>query len=70
MSTHNLCFEQKYENISFLSENFPCLDVKFFMYFNRHVFLMFVEKPPRTENSIILMVNPFTLSGLLRQVCL
>ena len=37
MSTHKLCFEQKYE---FLSENFQFLVVKFSMYLNRHVFIM------------------------------
>ena len=44
MSTHNLCFEQKYEKISeFLSENFQFLVVKFsiYMYLNRHVFVMY-----------------------------
>ena len=41
MSTHNLCFEQKYENTSeFLSENFEFLVVKFSIYLNRHVFAM------------------------------
>ena len=40
-STHNLCFEQKYEKyqISF-SENFHVLVVKFSIYLNRHVFVM------------------------------
>ena len=38
----NLCFEQKYENISvFLSENFQFLVVKFSIYLNRRVFVMF-----------------------------
>ena len=40
-STHNLCFEQKYEiyqNFSF--ENFHFLVVKFSVYLNRHVFVM------------------------------
>ena len=42
MSTHNLCFEQKYEKYqSFLSENFQFLEVKFSIYLNRHVFVMF-----------------------------
>ena len=39
---HNLCFEQKsdkYQN--FLSENFHFLVVKFSVYLNRHVFVMF-----------------------------
>ena len=41
-STHNLCFELKYEKyqIFFLSENFQFLVVKFSVYLNRHVFLM------------------------------
>ena len=41
MSTHNLCFEQKYEKYqSFLSENFQFLEAKFSIYLNRHVFEM------------------------------
>ena len=41
MSTHNVCFEQKYENYQiFLSENFHFLVVKFSVYLNRHVFVM------------------------------
>ena len=41
MSTHNLYFEQKYENIRIiLSENFNFLMVKFSVYLNRHVFAM------------------------------
>ena len=41
MSTHNLCFEQKYEKYqNFLSENFPFLVVKFSVYLNRRVFIM------------------------------
>ena len=34
MSTHNLCFEQKYEKYQecFLSENFQFLEVKFSIY--------------------------------------
>ena len=41
MSTHNLCFEQKYEKYqNFLSENFQFLVVKFSMYLNGHVFIM------------------------------
>ena len=41
MSTHNLCFEQKYEKYqNFLSENFQFLKVKFSVYLNRHVFIM------------------------------
>ena len=41
-STHNLCFEQKYEKISdFLFENFHFFMVKFSVYLNRRVFVMF-----------------------------
>ena len=41
MSTHNLCFEQKYEKYqSFLSENFLFLAVKFSIHLNRRVFVM------------------------------
>ena len=40
-STHNLCFEQKYEKYqSFLSEIFQYFEVKFSIYLNRHVFEM------------------------------
>ena len=40
-STHNLCFEQKYEKYKkFLSENFNFLVVKFLVYLNRHAFVM------------------------------
>ena len=42
MSTHNLCFEQKYEKYQsfffFLSENVPFLEVKFSIYLNRRFF--------------------------------
>ena len=42
MSTHNLCFEQKYVKISgFLSDFFfSFLEVKFSIYLNRCVFVM------------------------------
>ena len=41
MSTHNLCFEQKYKKYqSFLSEKFQFLVVKFSIYSNRRVFVM------------------------------
>ena len=41
MSTHNLCFDQKYVKYrNFLSENFHFLVVKFSIYLNRHVFVM------------------------------
>ena len=42
MSTYNLCFEQKYEKYqNFLSENFHFLVVRFLVYLNSHVFVMF-----------------------------
>ena len=45
MSTHNLCFEQKYEKCQrFLSENFQFFEVKFSNFLNRRVFLMFVAE--------------------------
>ena len=41
MSTHNLCFEQKYEKYQiFSSENFHVLVVKISVYLNRRVFVM------------------------------
>ena len=41
MSTHNLCFEQKYEKyLSFLSENFLFLEVQFSIYLNRRAFVI------------------------------
>ena len=41
-STHILCFEQKYEKYpTFLSENFYILMVRFSVYLNRHVFVMY-----------------------------
>ena len=43
-STHNLCFEQKYEKYrSFLPENFRFLEVKFSIYLNRRVFVMTIN---------------------------
>ena len=46
MSTHNLCFEQKYEKYqSFLSENFQFLEVKFSIYLNRRVFVITTISP-------------------------
>ena len=41
MSTHNLCFEQKYEKYQrFLSENFQFLEEKLSTYLHRRVFVM------------------------------
>ena len=42
MSTHNLCFEQKYEKYqNFYLKTFSFLVVKFSIYLNRRVFIMF-----------------------------
>ena len=50
MSTHNLCFELKYEKYQiFLSENLQILVVKVSIYLNRHVFVMFCEFPVHHE---------------------
>ena len=48
-STHNLCFEQKYEQISefFLSENFHFLVIKLSGYLDRQVFVM--SKPTSNQ---------------------
>ena len=41
MSTHSLCFEQKYDKYqSFLSENFQFLEIKCSIYLGRRVFVM------------------------------
>ena len=45
MSTHNLCFKEKFEKYqNFLSKNFHLLVVKFSVYLNRLVFVMLVQK--------------------------
>ena len=50
-STHNLCFEQKYEKYqNFLSEKLPFLVVKFSIYLNRRVFVMLNKKATQTES--------------------
>ena len=43
-STHNICFEQKYKEIEFLSENFQFLEVIFSIYLNRRVFVKLTKK--------------------------
>ena len=62
-STHNLCFEQKYEEYqNFLSENFNFLVVKFSVNLNRHVFVMkgaHICLPPDKRNQVImLLISP------------
>ena len=47
VSTHNPCFEQKHEKYqSFSSENFQFLEVKFSIYLNRRVFVMYSSEAP------------------------
>ena len=49
-STHNLCFEQKYEKYqSFSSENFQFLGVKFYIYLNRHIFVMNIHEDAKIQ---------------------
>ena len=55
-STHNLCFEQKYEKYqNFLCENFHFLVLKFSVYLNRHVFVMYTfhvhSKTPQSADA-------------------
>ena len=51
-STHNLCFEQKYEKYqNFYVKIFIFLVVKFSVYLNRHVFVMrFAIYKPRVAS--------------------
>ena len=59
MSTHNLCFEQKYEEYQiFLSENFHVLVVKFSVYLNRHVFIMVNNRPKYQPYNICVQHRP------------
>ena len=53
MSTHNLCFEQKYEKYqNFLSDFFSFLVVKFSIYLNRRVFGMVLQTNVRQSNRL------------------
>ena len=59
-STHNLCFEQKCENIRFfLSENFQFFVVKFSIYLKRLVFVMRFFDVLHTQSPL---VNMFEIS--------
>ena len=45
MSTHNLCFELKYEKYqNFLSKNFQFLEVKFSVHLKKLVFVLYLFK--------------------------
>ena len=71
-STHNLCFEQKYENYqNFSSENFHFLVVKISVYLKRHVFVMVAYNFVLNLNAIyalyillfiLVLLNPDMLS--------
>ena len=53
-STHNLCFENKYEkyqNLNFYLEIFLCLVVKFLIYSNRRLFVKPYEKKVKTAQN-------------------
>ena len=68
MSTHNLCFEQKYENYqNFLSENFHFLVVKFSVCLNRHVFIMIRQFNGRSQNfassKVFRLYRKITING-------
>ena len=65
-STHNLCFEQKYEKRqSFSSENFQFqfLEVKFSIYLNRRVFVMMcapcedLDQPAPSDQELVFRHN-------------
>ena len=61
-STHNLCFEQKYENYqNFSSESFHIWLVKFSMYVNRHVFIM--KRKVENSPSVSSFLYSFLASG-------
>ena len=63
-STHNLCFEQKYENYqNFSSESFQFLVVKFAIYLNRRVFVMLCCYPAAdhiTKTCLFKYIDNFT----------
>ena len=52
-STHNLCFEQKYDKYqNFLSENFHFLVVKFSVYLNSFIFVMPLHAAKRKKTGV------------------
>ena len=63
MSTHNLCFEQKYEKYqNFLSENFHFLVVKCSVYLYRCVFIV--------RNIFSLFQSPMMFTSVQDDVCM
>ena len=64
MSTHNLCFEQKYEKYqNFLSEIFHFLVVKFSLYLNRDVFVMVCLEYMSREDCACTQCTLYTFSS-------
>ena len=60
MSTHNICFEQKYKKYqNFLSENFHISVIKFSVYLNSHVFVMY--------NNFFLPASPASYTHIFSQ---
>ena len=56
---HNLCFEQKYENYQiFSSESFHFLVVKFSIYLNRHVLIVYGANTQLSVNFV-----PINITG-------
>ena len=65
MSTHNLCFVQKYEKyLSFLSENFQFLEVKFSIYLNRRVFVMHAVLWLHFTRHLVSLVNAKSITNI------
>ena len=53
MSTHNLCFERKYEKYQILSyENFLLFVVHFSIYLDRHIFVMYCQPYCLTSSQV------------------
>ena len=62
----NLCFEQKHEKYqTFLSENFHVLVVKFSVYLNKRVFIMFAIKTPSKNYEKILIWMPLLYRAIM-----
>ena len=67
-STHNLCFEQKYEKYqNFLSENFMFLEVKFSIYLNRRVFVMECDIRTYARTDVVISRRNAVYLSYLRQ---
>ena len=57
MSTHNLCFEQKYEKYqNFYPKTFSFLVVKLSIYLNRRVFVMSWKNGGKSKKPFVLLL--------------